>query len=433
MEGLEKRLDALEQETEQLKHQTRSSAGRGGDLPEGSSYMSRYSIAVTAVFLAGLILFSAGHLQASEGSGILFGTEGSGGSLFRISQTDGVATLVGPMGGPFPALATDPLTGIMYAGRGAGMPSLYIVNKATGATTLVGSTGLGFAAFGGMDFGPHGVLYATVNVAGDGGTGSDHLAIINKATGAATIVGPFGTCTGVVIPTIGAGTCTIEGIEAIAFDRLGTLWGAKTTRGRAGHAGLYVINPFTGRATFVSPILDASNRPLTGGVTSLQFRCDGVLFGGSARGIAANDGGRLIQIDPATGRFNFVGTVSATGGESLAALAFESGCHTIHVKPGSEQNSIDLRNDAIVPVTVPGTPTLNVESIVLSSIVFGPAGATPVSSRYEDANGDSRLDLILQFETERIGLTGTSTQACLSANLVDHGTIMGCDPVRVID
>jgi len=55
-------------------------------------------------------------------------------------------------------------------------------------------TGLGFAAVGSMDFSPSGALYAAVNIAGDGGTGSDHLAIINKTTGAATVIGPFGTC-----------------------------------------------------------------------------------------------------------------------------------------------------------------------------------------------------------------------------------------------
>lgn len=56
-------------------------------------------------------------------------------------------------------------------------------------------------------------LSAAVNLAGDGGTGSDHLAIVDKNTGAATVVGPFGSCTGVSIPTQGNGSCTIEGAE----------------------------------------------------------------------------------------------------------------------------------------------------------------------------------------------------------------------------
>ena len=45
---------------------------------------------------------------------------------------------------------------------------------------------LGVAAIGGMDFSVGGTLYAAVNLAGDGGTGSDHLATIDPATGVRT-------------------------------------------------------------------------------------------------------------------------------------------------------------------------------------------------------------------------------------------------------
>jgi len=63
-------------------------------------------------------------------------------------------------------------------------------------------------------------------IVGDGGTGSDHLATIDKATGAATVIGPLGDCS--------TPPCTIEGIEAFAFDKSGTLWGAHIARGAAG-------------------------------------------------------------------------------------------------------------------------------------------------------------------------------------------------------
>src|SRR5262249_54611680 len=230
------------------------------------------------LLLVGLRRSFTAELRAGPGSGTLFGTEAIGGRLLTIDQTTGVGTFVGPMAaGVVPGLAVDPGTGIMYAGRGGGFPFLYMVNPATGAATFVGSSGLGFAAIGALDFAANGTLYAAVNIAGDGGTGSDHIATINKATGAATLVGPFGTCTGVVVPSFGGGFCTIEGIEAIAFDRAGVLWGAKTRRGRAGRAGLYIINPLTGAATFMAPILDAAGNPPSGGISSLQFRCDGTL------------------------------------------------------------------------------------------------------------------------------------------------------------
>jgi hypothetical protein len=116
--------------------------------------------------------------------------------------------------------------------------------------------------------------------------------------------------------------CTIEGMEAIAFDPAGNLLGALSERGAAGLPGLYKINPTTGLATFFAPILDVNGTSLSGGVVSLQF-CDGILFGGTARAIptSATDGGRLIIIAPATGLFTFAGVGSATSGSSLGALA----------------------------------------------------------------------------------------------------------------
>jgi hypothetical protein len=227
---------------------------------------------------------------------------------------------------PAPALAADPVSGALFAGSGAGVPLLYSVDSCTGSATLIGDTGLGFAAIAGMDFRADGILFATVNIAGDGGTGADHLATIDPATAATTVIGPYGTCMGVTIRSEGAGSCTIEGMEAIAFDAAGTLYGAVNLNG-TGAPGLYTIDPNTGAAMFVAPIVDAGGMPPGGGVVSLQFSSAGILYGGTTRtaGMANNNGGDLIIIDPATGIFTPVGkTIPA--GTALAALAFALPC-----------------------------------------------------------------------------------------------------------
>lgn len=275
---------------------------------------------LATVVLAGA---AAGTSHSSGGGAPLFGTDGSQGNLIAIDASSGVGTVIGPMGvGPVPSLAIDPKTGTMYAGGGAGLPDLYRVDATTGAATFVGNTGLGFAAIGALDF-MRADLFAAVNLAGDGGTGSDHLALIDETSGAATVIGPFGTCTGVTVPADGFGSCSIEGIEAIAFDKRGRLWAALSARGAAGTPGLYRVDTSTGAATFVAPILNAdTGLPPSGGVVSLEFRGHS-LFGGTATALGpATDGGRLIEINPDDGSFEFVGSVSATGGSSLAALAF---------------------------------------------------------------------------------------------------------------
>ena len=321
----------------------------GGDPSghgEGAVFLGRATPDASGSFSAALPAVGAGTLISAtatdaEGStsefaanvephGRLFGTGASSGNLLEIDRATGVGRVVGSVGFPVPSLAIDPTTGMMYAGSGGGFAALFTVAPASGVATFVGNSGLGFAAIGGMDFTERGVLYAAVNLAGDGGTGSDHLATIDKATGAATVIGPFGSCIDVTIPANGLGSCTIEGVEAIAFDEDGDLWGAKSARGASGTTGLYRINRRTGAATFVSPIVDRFGNPPSGGVVSLQSGCSGdddILLGGTARGISSGDGGRLVAIDVETGKFSFVGTGPATSfGSSLGGLAcFASG------------------------------------------------------------------------------------------------------------
>jgi hypothetical protein len=167
------------------------------------------------------------------------------------------------------------------------------------------------------------LLYASVNIAGNGGTGSDHLATIDTTTGLATVIGPYGVCMGVTVPSQGDGSCTIEGMEAIAFAQNGTLYGAVNLKG-TGMAGLYTINPATGAATFVTPILDSGGQPPGGGVVSLQFASDGTLFAGTTSQMGAH-GGDLGTVDPTTGLFTLIGN-TVPGGPALGALAFAGPC-----------------------------------------------------------------------------------------------------------
>ena len=289
------------------------------------------------VFLVSIILLSSHALQNSSGFigvGTLFGTDGNAANLININTGTGVGNIVGNTNGPnlevFPSLAFDHTTGTMYGGAGQGIGALHTINTITGQANPVGVSNLGFAAIGGMDVNAAGVLYAAVNIAGDGGTGSDHLATINKNTGLTTIIGPFGICNGLTLPfphlpSDGSGTCTNEGIEGIAFDSAGTLWGVHSFRGAAGAPGLYTINTNTGAANFVLPLLDVAGAPATGGFVSIQFACDGTLFGGTARAIQANDGGFLATINTNNGIYTLLPN-QATSGPSLAGLAFGSQC-----------------------------------------------------------------------------------------------------------
>jgi hypothetical protein len=273
-------------------------------------------VSPSRLLLALLILVASLDATADPGTGRLFGTNASPGDLLDINPVTGAASVIGATGAfSTPALATDPTTGVVYMGTGAGDPRLFTVNPVDGSSTFVGDTGLGAAAVGGMDFDSDGTLFAAVNLVGLGGTGSDHLAILDKNTGLATVLGPFGTC--------GATRCSIEGIEGIAFDGQGRLFGVHTARGAAGPPGLYQINPIDGQASFVTAIVDTAGAPPSGGLSSIQFACDGTLFGGTAKDNGAPDGGFLVTLNSVTGIFSFVGPAAAAPQQSLGALAFE--------------------------------------------------------------------------------------------------------------
>lgn len=295
---------------------------------------STHSLAAALLGLAAVLTLSLGI--AGPGQERLFGTEPNSGNLLEIDPATGLSTIVGPMGiGAVPALGAAAFPDFqLYMGSGSGGADLYRVNADNGAGAFVADSGLGNAAIGALDAAADGTMYASVNIAGDGSTGSDHLATIDLTTGLATVIGPYGTCTPALIPlpADGSGSCTIEGMEGMAFAPDGTLYGSVSARAASGAPGLYTINPATGAATFLAPILDAAGAAPTGGVVSLQFTCDGALYGGTARSIGAADGGFLVRINPATGQFAFVGGTAATNnGASLAGLAFLDGCENVVV------------------------------------------------------------------------------------------------------
>lgn len=311
--------------------------------------MAKHRIFITCTlfflcFAIATVIFPE-HAKAAPGLGTLYGTDPD--DLIIINPFTGTGTLVGNMGGSgFPGFAIDPSTGIAYAAGGAGSDSIMTVDLGNGATSVLGSLNLGLAVASALEFRHDGVLFASVNIVADGGSGGDHLAIIDTATGNATILGSFGNCTGVSIPSNGSGSCTLDGIEAIAFDNAGILWGSlRTSPTSVGTPGLYRINPSTGQAIFVEPILDSIGQPPPrGGVVSLQFACDGTLYGGTAPSSQqSGDGGFLVTIDTDTGVFEFVGIVSASNeGGALGGLSFNSDCRGQDIPTLSEWGLIAM-------------------------------------------------------------------------------------------
>jgi hypothetical protein len=125
-----------------------------------------------------------------DGIGFLSQSSGGTGQLFRFDITvPGSTPITGP-GGLIPSmdgLAFAP-DGTLYGIRQGG-GALYTINPTTGATTLVGLTGLGDPfILGGLTFAGDGNLYAALSNQG----GPSFLYRVNQTTGAATLIGNIG-------------------------------------------------------------------------------------------------------------------------------------------------------------------------------------------------------------------------------------------------
>jgi len=103
----------------------------------------------------------------------------------------------------------------------------------------------------------------------------------------------------------------------------------------------------------------------------------------------------------------------------------------IDIKPGSDQNSINLESKGVVPVAVLSTGDFDADTIDPASVRF--AGAEPVRWKLEDVDDDGDDDMMFHFRTkDLVDLDPSSTEATLTAELFTGEEVFGTDEVRIV-
>jgi hypothetical protein len=104
----------------------------------------------------------------------------------------------------------------------------------------------------------------------------------------------------------------------------------------------------------------------------------------------------------------------------------------IDIKPGSDPGSINPASHGVIPVAILGSESFDVTNIDLTTLTFGPDGATPAHRRgghAEDVNGNGAMDLVSHFRTQDTGITSETDQVCVSGKMLDGAAFEGCSAI----
>ena len=249
------------------------------------------SVIVSIASIAAILLILPINAYAVPGTGTLFANIARD-ALYTVDTSTAAFTLVGDTGFfRTKSLAHDHSTGILYAGTASG--DLISLDKTTGAGTLIGDNNL---RLNGLAISSDGTLYAAA---------LGNLYTLDKTNGTPSLIGPLGAS---------------GQMEGLAFDESGTLYGSTNL------GGFYIIDTSTGAATFIGFVIDQNSDFRR--VVSLQFACDGTLYGGTRDGTVASgsSNSQLVTIDPTTVSAVILGNTGSIN--SLGGLAFDEPCTT---------------------------------------------------------------------------------------------------------
>ena len=83
-----------------------------------------------------------------------------------------------------------------------------------------------------------------------------------------------------------------------------------------------------------------------------------------------------------------------------------------------------------MPVAILSTTGFDVGTVDPETVVF--AGTAPKKWTTEDIDGDGDIDLLLHFDTEKLNLTVSNTEATLTGQTTEGREISGSDSVRIV-
>jgi hypothetical protein len=360
-----------------------------------SRFVGTLGLALASCCVAGLSHASAqvSNLGPCSGGPQVMYVADNLGKLWRLTNyttTPIVPSFVGVLGQIMFDIAVHPVTGQMY---GCTATDLYAIDKATGATTLIGPLAPNWAnGVNALDFSSGGVLYGrTISAAGD-------LVTIDLLTAQPTVLFPTGDYSGGDLAVDGDGT-----IYATNYANL-----------------LQAIDPVNGTTTNVGALATAL-------VWGLDIDCDGTMYGVSlAR--------QLYKIDKSTAAVTLIGTVWVMSAP-VYGMAFtrETEVHFSYCTAGTTSHGC---TPSISGVGIPSASAssgfqihvVGVEGQAQGLLFYGASGqlALPWS-----LNSSSFLCVRTPIQRTTVQNSGGAHLACDGAFTLDWNAFMAANPAAL--
>ena len=128
----------------------------------------------------------------------------------------------------------------------------------------------------------------------------------------------------------------------------------------------------------------------------------------------------------------FDGTDEGVPVEAVIVISVLDYSGSIDVKPGSDENPINLGSNGVIAVVIYTTDGFDATTVDVSTVKFGPSEAAPVHYAYEDVDEDGDTDLVLHFRTQEAGISAYDTSVTLTGE-TDSGTAFtGTDTIKIV-
>ena len=321
----------------------------------------------------------------SDGVGFLTSALHADGSIandiYTFDVIAGTSRRIGTTTLAIDALAFDPFDNLFALAKDDN--NLYRIDETNGAMSRVGPLGISVnSPFAALTFAPNGVLYAAIN---------DQLYAVNRFSGAASAVSTevldigFSSISGLAFQTPEPPTrlvgITSFGNQLVSIDStnggaslIGNLGSTVSGYGIAMRSNvLYTFNPNTDQIETINPSTGQAGKTINIGVTNLQgegdlaFRDDGVGFLSSALHADGSIDNGLYAFDIVTGTSARIGTTS----EAVDALAFDT--NNVLYALGQDDNTLYTINTNNGALTAVGPLGVGMSS-PFAGLTFGPDG-----------------------------------------------------------